>query len=324
MPQPFLTTVIPVYNGERYLSATLDSVAKQTRPPDRLVILDNCSTDRTEELVKSHPTLKVEWRRNETNIGLLSNLNRALEFASETDYLHLLMADDLVLPTFCERLVASMDSIQGRALGYSFNETIDSKGVQVGPAKRRPSLPPRKLSLNEYLTPQSELNTVLLPAVVFKTNRQPAPCFFQDLPQVADTLLLGEWAAHCRNIVEVSEYLCQYRLHPFNTTSSNIKSLQFWVLDEWRVMQAISKLIDEPAFNHWVRSQKLKGLFAARSHVKVRFMKKEQPDFARLIKQAAVERVGSFYWTAGSIVLFARDLLWRFSGTKHLMENAVK
>mgnify|MGYP002836400680 FL=1 len=42
-----LVTVIPVYNGERFLQATLESVAAQTRRPDRVIIQDNCSTDGT-------------------------------------------------------------------------------------------------------------------------------------------------------------------------------------------------------------------------------------------------------------------------------------
>src|SRR4051812_33571633 len=100
---PTLTTVIPVYNGEKFLTATLRSVAKQTRLPDRVIILDNCSTDRTHEIVENFHDLKCEWHQNEQNIGLLGNANRALSFASETDFLHLLMADDLICPLFYEK-----------------------------------------------------------------------------------------------------------------------------------------------------------------------------------------------------------------------------
>ena len=69
-------TVIPVYNGERYLGPTLESVAAQVRRPDLLVVIDDCSTDGTRELVKrfqaDHPELKCELRQNELNQGLLS------------------------------------------------------------------------------------------------------------------------------------------------------------------------------------------------------------------------------------------------------------
>jgi len=44
-----LVTVIPVYNGDRFLQATLESVAAQTRRSDQVIIQDNCSTDGTAE-----------------------------------------------------------------------------------------------------------------------------------------------------------------------------------------------------------------------------------------------------------------------------------
>ena len=47
-----LVTVIPVYNGERFLRATLESVVAQTRRPDRVIIQDNCSTDGTAAIAK--------------------------------------------------------------------------------------------------------------------------------------------------------------------------------------------------------------------------------------------------------------------------------
>src|SRR5689334_20090773 len=47
-----LTTIIPVFNGEKHLAATLQSVAAQTRRPDRLIVLDNCSTDGTRRVVE--------------------------------------------------------------------------------------------------------------------------------------------------------------------------------------------------------------------------------------------------------------------------------
>jgi glycosyltransferase involved in cell wall biosynthesis len=54
-----LVTVIPVYNGERFLEATLESVANQTRRPDRVIIPDNCSTDGTRRIALAFEKKKV-------------------------------------------------------------------------------------------------------------------------------------------------------------------------------------------------------------------------------------------------------------------------
>src|SRR5882724_6440043 len=103
-----IITIIPVFNGEKFIRATLQSVAGQTVRPDRLIVLDNCSTDGTEKIVREFQPLKCEYIRNPTNLGLFGNCNRALEFASETKYLLLLCADDLIGPRFFEVMTATL------------------------------------------------------------------------------------------------------------------------------------------------------------------------------------------------------------------------
>ena len=125
-----ILTVIPVYNGARYLRATLDSLAAQTTPPDRVVVIDDVSTDGTRELVTQffaeHPRLQGELRRNERNQGLFGNLNRCLDLAVETDILHILLADDLVLPGFLEKLAPTLKDSTAPAMAWSLTEKIDA------------------------------------------------------------------------------------------------------------------------------------------------------------------------------------------------------
>src|SRR5436853_7916959 len=92
--QAKVITVIPVYNGEKFIRQTLESVARQTLRPDRVIVLDNCSTDSTEQIVTGFQPIKCEWIRNPSNLGLFGNCNRALEFAPRAKYFHLLCADD--------------------------------------------------------------------------------------------------------------------------------------------------------------------------------------------------------------------------------------
>ena len=91
-----LVTVIPVYNGERFLEATLESVASQTRRPDRVIIQDNCSTDGTHRIAKTFEKEGFEWRLTDEHVGSTENFNNALHYAEEADVLHLLTADDLI------------------------------------------------------------------------------------------------------------------------------------------------------------------------------------------------------------------------------------
>src|SRR5262245_49903846 len=120
-----LTTFIPVYNGERYLLQTLESVAKQTLRPDRLIVSDNRSTDKTEELVKNFKGMPVEWQQNPSNLGPGKNMNRGFEFAEETDFLQILHADDVLDPKFYETMVKTLEDCDGRGLAWCLDERID-------------------------------------------------------------------------------------------------------------------------------------------------------------------------------------------------------
>src|SRR5207248_6357772 len=93
-----LITVVPVWNGAEFIAQTLQSIAAQTLQPDRVIVQDNFSTDKTEEVVRNFKGLRCEWRQNGENLLSFGNFNRALEFADQTEYLHLLCADDIIKP----------------------------------------------------------------------------------------------------------------------------------------------------------------------------------------------------------------------------------
>ncbi len=312
---PVLTCVIPVFNGERFLRATLQCLAAQTRRADRVIVLDNCSTDRTRQVVEDFTELACEWRSNERNLGLLGNANRALEFARETDYLHLLMADDLVKPEFYRTLLGTMEPLAAPALAYSLNETIDADGRVTGPFNQRPAGPARDISRRDFLVRQATLDTILLPAVVFRVNHQPPRCLFRDLPQTSDCIFLAEWARGCGHLIEVPEYLCQYRVHPANATSSaNLMNLKTSVHDEWRAMTTILPWIEEGVPARWLRREKMKCLFAARAHVKADMMALRHPDYAGEIRRALSHSVGPVYGGLGRLAVWMRDALDRCRG----------
>ncbi len=324
---PFLTTVIPVYNGELFLAPALQCLADQERKPDRVVVIDNCSTDRTPQIVEDfQKCLPLEFRRNETNIGSAGNLNRCLDLASETEYLHLLLADDLVKPGFYQRLLRELEPFPGRALAFTNYELIDRDGKLIDThLVASTTAQSRRLSLNEFLERQSELRSVCCPAVLHKTNYQPNPSYFKtDMPQVADTVMYSGWAQACEGIVEVGEILCQNRHHPFSATSTNIRSVKATALDEWKAMWLIFDMIREPALQHRLRRLKLKCLFAARSQVKKQFMGRLNPEIPREIDLALQSLLSGPYRQIGKLAVFLRDSALRLKGQPTKAEDLVR
>ena len=89
-----VTVAIPTYNRAHYLPEAIESVLAQTFQDFELLILDNASTDNTPELVKSFKDERIRYVRNQTNIGMFGNCNKALELA-RGEYVIIFHDDDI-------------------------------------------------------------------------------------------------------------------------------------------------------------------------------------------------------------------------------------
>lgn len=303
-----VTTVIPVYNGERFLLDTLESLARQTRKPDRIVLLDDCSNDQTRSLASNFQAAKVEVVKNERNLGLFGNHRRLLEFAKETDYLHILHADDLIYPKFFSELLPYLESAPRGSFAYCEHEFIDeagkfqSKAVYPLPEGSGP------IQRHDFLVSQSELRAIQLHSAVLKTNHQEALCQFgTDFAQVGDVAFHARWAAQAPSIFRTNRVLSQVRLHSSNATRANTQKIQSWVLDEWRAMTMVASLIEEPAIARLLRRQRLKCLWAARSVVKFDLTFSQNAEFAAQIRNAVRDQIGPGYWELARAVVWLRN-----------------
>ena len=93
-----ISIIVPVYNAERYILQTMDSVAAQTFADWELLLVDDCSQDRSAELIEQyideHPGLRIRLIRQDGNAGAAAARNRGLDEAKGR-YIAFLDADDL-------------------------------------------------------------------------------------------------------------------------------------------------------------------------------------------------------------------------------------
>ena len=301
-----LLTVIPVYNGEPFLAQTLESVAQQTLRPDRVVVLDNCSTDRTPEIVKNFTGIKCEFIQNEKNIGLFGNLNRSLDFSTETEYLQILHADDTIEPEFYRVMLPTLADCLGRGMAWSLDERIDENNQHLsfsGKADGKIEV----LDKDVFLQRKAELSNQAFCAVLFKTGGLPPPCQFrEDFPIMGDTVFWAAYGVECEKIVHVHRALAKYRWHGSNQTVFLAPGLQPLIFDEWRTMETNEMLRGKGWSRH--RKLKLKGLFAVRSGIKAKRVRQNgNPKYAREIAQAARGITGWPLWLAGQFLVELRD-----------------
>jgi glycosyltransferase involved in cell wall biosynthesis len=130
--QPRLSIGLPVYNGEKFLNAALDSLLNQTFTDFELIICDNASTDKTEAICQEYAVKdsRIRYYRNSTNIGCARNFNHVLEFAS-CEYFKWAAYDDLHDPTFIEKCINILDQDPSLVLCHSQVQFIDESGQYI-------------------------------------------------------------------------------------------------------------------------------------------------------------------------------------------------
>jgi len=123
---------IPVYNGARFLCATIDSLLAQTHSDFELIISDNASTDDTEEICRTYQAkdARIRYFRSPVNHGAAYNFRRVFEL-SVTKYFKWANADDVCEPDHLSRCAAVLDADPSVVLAYPKSRFIDETGRQL-------------------------------------------------------------------------------------------------------------------------------------------------------------------------------------------------
>ncbi len=107
--KPPVAIGLPVFNAEKYLSQAVDSILAQTFSDFHLIISDNASTDRTQEICQAYAAQdnRIRYSRNHRNLGASPNFNRVFELSSH-QYFKWAPHDDMIAPEFLARCVNSI------------------------------------------------------------------------------------------------------------------------------------------------------------------------------------------------------------------------
>lgn len=125
-----VSIIMPTYNCGRFIAESIRSVLAQTYTNWELIIVDDCSNDKTEDVVASFDDPRIHYLRNEQNEGAALTRNRALREAKGR-YIAFLDSDDLWLPTKLERQIAFLER-NGYAFTYHEYTEIDEESNLIG------------------------------------------------------------------------------------------------------------------------------------------------------------------------------------------------
>lgn len=161
---PLVSIIVPVFNGEKYLRESLDSIVAQTYPNVEILVMDDASTDSTPEIIASYGD-GVRHVRQNSNKGQFANVNDGISVA-RGKYIAIYHADDVYDPRIVEREVSFLEQFEQAGAVFCYDIFINGEGMEYG-----------RLSVPEEFRDESCLNypSVLNGILKYKNRFLPTP-----------------------------------------------------------------------------------------------------------------------------------------------------
>lgn len=236
---PLVSIIVPVFNGERYLRESLDSIVNQTYPHIEILVMDDASTDSTPEIIASYGE-RVESFRQPSNKGQFGNVNDGIGRASGK-YTAIYHADDVYDPKIVECEVEFLEKNDEVGAVFCYDIFINADGREYNRL-----IIPKELQNKSILDYQTVLNAILK----YKNRFLPTPgamvrsSIYQELGtfrgaefQIAADLEMWLRIARNHKIGILHDYLFSYRHGHENSSQIYYRvrteeERQFLILDE--------------------------------------------------------------------------------------------
>ena len=221
-----LSVCIPVYNCEQFIGEAIRSVLEQSYKDLELVIVDNCSTDKTVEVIRSFNDQRIRLIQNDTNIGMLANWNKSVQVVNG-EYIKVLPADDFLYPGCLQRQVEVLERDKNRniALVCGRKRIIDDNGKTLftrGFSGREIELKGSE-AMNRVV--RSGGNTIGEPGVVMfrKEILEKTGPFVADIYYVMDLSMWFKMLRH-GNLYSLPDVVCAFRISVVSESIKQIKT----------------------------------------------------------------------------------------------------
>lgn len=208
------------YNGQHYIREQLDSILEQTITPDEIVIVDDCSSDSTIEILKSYAKEHsgiIKIYQNEANLGYVKNFEKAISLCS-FQYIALSDQDDIWMPKKLEML---LNGIGDSLLIHSDAHIIDAEGNIL---QESYSISARKRTVLNYFD-IVYFNSITGCTTLFKRELFSMTAPFPVI--MPHDWWLGMVAVFSNSIEYCPDPLIMYRQHERNTIGSNLGHKSF-------------------------------------------------------------------------------------------------
>lgn len=212
MKRPHVTVLMSVYNSEKYLREAIDSILAQTFNHFEFLIVNDCSSDSSFELMKSYNDSRIRIIKNPTNIGLTRSLNIGISNA-KGEYIVRMDADDISCHNRLELLVQYMDNNPDVGICGSWAETIEKS-----PRKLTPDCSPENIRTELFFH-----NIIIHPSVIIrKSVLEGNHLEYNEKLLFAQDYDLWVKCSKYTKITNIPEFLLRYRISNTQLSSNRL------------------------------------------------------------------------------------------------------
>lgn len=190
-PKRLLSVVLPVYNGGEFLRPAVESILAQTWEDFDFIIIDNCSTDASYEILEDYAGKdnRIRLYRNEKNVGFVFSLNRGNHMAN-SEYVARMDADDISTPDRLEKQMRLLLDNPDIDVVTSWNGQFDTDPEDVQFVIKSPATHEELSRVARFRDPISH------PACIYRRSAVLAVGGYQERGTLEDWLL---WASMMQN-----------------------------------------------------------------------------------------------------------------------------
>ena len=210
---PELSVVLPVYNAEKFLRESIDSILSQTFKDFELIIINDGSTDSSEQIVQSYTDSRIVYLKNDVNLKLIATLNRGIN-AARGRYIARIDADDRCHPSRFEQQVKFLDSHKDIDFCGTWANIIGLRGEKTGRIRNAGN--PGLLSCLLFFTCPLLHPSIMGRSSVFKENG-----YDSEMLHVEDFELWNRLSRKGIRFANIPQYLIDYRWHGSNISVLN-------------------------------------------------------------------------------------------------------
>lgn len=213
---PKVTVLLPVYNAAQFLREAIGSILVQSFADFELLIVNDGSTDSSNEIISSFTDSRIRVLVNQKNIGLIASLNRGIAEA-KGKYIARMDADDISLPERLQSQVTTMENDPGISVLSSYVDFMNVDGEVTGTW----STDREATSETEIRNLMMKTNCIAHPTVMMRTEIVRKYLYNPERKGAEDWDLWMRMLADGLRIAKLPQVLVNYRVHPGSITAGD-------------------------------------------------------------------------------------------------------